>query len=193
MFDIGFPELILIMVVALLVFGPNKMVEIGRDLGKGLRDFRRATTDITKEFNDAIKLDAPAPAPAPTPATPASEPVKMAETPSAAPAVGAAEAVVAAVEAPVAVEADGSMAAEAVGAAVEAPVAVEADGSMAAEGVVAAVEAPVAAEAEGSMAAETIAQESDEAALAADSMTPEEAPTFPDGNPSEPDEPLQAG
>ena len=66
MFDIGFPELVLIMVIALLVFGPGKMAEIGRELGKGVRDFRRATADVTKEFNDALKLDEPAkPAPAP--------------------------------------------------------------------------------------------------------------------------------
>lgn len=57
MFDIGFPELIMIMVIALLVFGPGKMAEIGRDLGKGLRDFRRATADVQKEFNEALKLD----------------------------------------------------------------------------------------------------------------------------------------
>lgn len=70
MFDIGFPELVLIMVIALLVFGPGKMAEIGRELGKGVRDFRRATSDVTKEFNDALKLDEPAkPAPAPAPAT----------------------------------------------------------------------------------------------------------------------------
>ena len=68
MFDIGFPELVLIMVIALLVFGPGKMAEIGRELGKGVRDFRRATADVTKEFNDALKLDEPAkPAPAPAP------------------------------------------------------------------------------------------------------------------------------
>lgn len=60
MFDIGFPELVLIMVIALLVFGPGKMAEIGQQLGKGVRDFRRATADVTKEFNDALKLDEPA-------------------------------------------------------------------------------------------------------------------------------------
>ncbi len=57
MFDIGFPELILIMVIALLVFGPGKMAEIGRELGKGIRQFRQATTDVTREFNDALKIE----------------------------------------------------------------------------------------------------------------------------------------
>ena len=42
MFGIGFPELIVIMVVALLVFGPGKLPEIGNALGKGIRDFKKA-------------------------------------------------------------------------------------------------------------------------------------------------------
>ncbi|MDP3046131.1 MAG: twin-arginine translocase TatA/TatE family subunit [Chloroflexota bacterium] len=81
MFDIGFPELVLIMVIALLVFGPGKMAEIGRQLGKGVGDFRRATADVTKEFNDALKLDEPAkPVPAPAPvATPVYAPPPAAQ------------------------------------------------------------------------------------------------------------------
>ena len=42
MFGIGFPEFLVILVVALLVFGPGKLPEIGNALGQGLRDFRRA-------------------------------------------------------------------------------------------------------------------------------------------------------
>jgi sec-independent protein translocase protein TatA len=42
MFGIGFPELIVILVVALVIFGPGKLPEIGSSLGQGLRDFRRA-------------------------------------------------------------------------------------------------------------------------------------------------------
>ena len=42
MFGIGFPELIVIMVVALLVFGPGKLPEIGSALGKGIRAFKKA-------------------------------------------------------------------------------------------------------------------------------------------------------
>jgi TatA/E family protein of Tat protein translocase len=80
MFDIGLPELLVILVVALLVFGPNKMVELGRDLGKAVRDFRRSTGDLQKEFNDALRLDEPAkPLPPRTsplpPPPPAPEPV----------------------------------------------------------------------------------------------------------------------
>jgi sec-independent protein translocase protein TatA len=42
MFGIGFPELLVILVVCLLIFGPGKIPEIGEALGKSLRDFQRA-------------------------------------------------------------------------------------------------------------------------------------------------------
>lgn len=57
MFDIGLPELMIIFVVALLVFGPGKLAEIGRELGRGVREFRKATTDLTREFNEALKME----------------------------------------------------------------------------------------------------------------------------------------
>ena len=42
MFGIGFPELMVIMVIALVVFGPGKLPEIGSALGHGIRDFKKA-------------------------------------------------------------------------------------------------------------------------------------------------------
>ena len=42
MFGIGFPELLVILVVCLVIFGPGKLPEIGEALGKGIRDFQRA-------------------------------------------------------------------------------------------------------------------------------------------------------
>ena len=42
MFGLGVPELIVILVVALLIFGPGKLPEIGSALGRGIRDFRKA-------------------------------------------------------------------------------------------------------------------------------------------------------
>ncbi len=44
--SIGGPELLLIFVIALLIFGPRKLSEIGRTLGKGVAEFRKAATDL---------------------------------------------------------------------------------------------------------------------------------------------------
>src|SRR3990167_85436 len=44
--NIGFPELLVIFVVALLVFGPKRLPELGRSLGRGLTEFRRASSDL---------------------------------------------------------------------------------------------------------------------------------------------------
>jgi len=46
MFGIGFPELLMILVVALLVIGPKKLPELAKSLGKGLAEFRKATDDL---------------------------------------------------------------------------------------------------------------------------------------------------
>lgn len=43
---IGIPELIIILVIALLILGPRKLPEVGASLGKGIREFRKATNDI---------------------------------------------------------------------------------------------------------------------------------------------------
>ena len=51
MFGIGVPELILILVVGLIVFGPGKLPEVGRSLGKGLREFRKASNALTQAIN----------------------------------------------------------------------------------------------------------------------------------------------
>jgi len=52
MFGIGFPELLIILVVALLVFGPAKLPELARSLGKGMAEFRRASNDLRKSLAD---------------------------------------------------------------------------------------------------------------------------------------------
>ena len=65
MFGIGVPELILILVVGLIVFGPGKLPEMGRSLGKGIREFRKASNALTAAIN----------APEPPPAQPAAAPV----------------------------------------------------------------------------------------------------------------------
>ena len=70
--NIGPGELILILVIALIVFGPGKLPEIGQAVGKGIREFRKAATDVT----EATRLDTPPASsaattpPAPPPAVP---------------------------------------------------------------------------------------------------------------------------
>lgn len=64
-FGIGLPEMVLILVVALLIFGPKKLPEIGRSLGKAIRGFQEASNEFQNEFKreaqqieDAVKMNA---------------------------------------------------------------------------------------------------------------------------------------
>ncbi len=53
--SIGMPELILIFIVALLVFGPRKLPEIGKSLGKGLAEFKKASEDLKRTIEQEIE------------------------------------------------------------------------------------------------------------------------------------------
>ena len=53
--SIGMPELILIFIVALLVFGPKKLPELGKSLGRGLAEFKKASEDLKKTIEDEIE------------------------------------------------------------------------------------------------------------------------------------------
>ena len=55
--SLGLPELILIMAIALLVFGPKKLPEVGRSIGKAIREFKRTTEDIKDKFEEQINAD----------------------------------------------------------------------------------------------------------------------------------------
>lgn len=56
MFNFSMPELALVLVIALVVFGPGKLPEVGKALGKGIQEFKRATTgEAVKE--DSIKVE----------------------------------------------------------------------------------------------------------------------------------------
>ncbi|TAK35810.1 MAG: twin-arginine translocase TatA/TatE family subunit [Chloroflexota bacterium] len=59
-FDIGPMEIILILIVALLVFGPGKLPEMGRQIGNAVREFKRMSNAATEEMTRALELD-PAP------------------------------------------------------------------------------------------------------------------------------------
>lgn len=93
MFGIGAPELVLILIVGLIVFGPGKLPEMGRTLGKGLREFRKASNALTTAINT------PDPPPAPPAQNTAAQP-----QPAAAPTAQQAAPVAAEQSAPVAAQ-----------------------------------------------------------------------------------------
>ncbi len=57
MFNLGFPELMVILVIALIVFGPGKMPELGNSLGKAIRGFKKAMSEEEKDSADSKKTD----------------------------------------------------------------------------------------------------------------------------------------
>ena len=55
--SIGMPELIIIFVIALIIFGPRKLPELGRSLGKSLAEFKRASNELRSTLEEEIRLD----------------------------------------------------------------------------------------------------------------------------------------
>jgi sec-independent protein translocase protein TatA len=55
--SLGVPELIFILVLVLLVFGPKRLPEIGRTVGKGLAEFRKASGDLKRTINAELALE----------------------------------------------------------------------------------------------------------------------------------------
>lgn len=68
-FNIGAPELIIILVIALLVIGPGKLPDVGSALGKSIREFRKATSDVQESVNAPIPPKAAAAGQPPAPNT----------------------------------------------------------------------------------------------------------------------------
>ena len=54
MFGLGFPELIVIFIIAFFIFGANKLPEIGNDLGKGIRSLKKAISETENDHNDEL-------------------------------------------------------------------------------------------------------------------------------------------
>jgi TatA/E family protein of Tat protein translocase len=78
------PELIIILVIALIIFGPRKLPELGKSLGRSLNEFKKASTDLQNTLEQEIKLEeqktaatAPPP-PSPQPALSVDEPSTVA-------------------------------------------------------------------------------------------------------------------
>src|SRR5262245_48665380 len=67
MFDIGFQEILVIGVIALLVFGPSKLPELGRMAGRAMREFRRASDEFRSTVESNLHINDPDPIIRPTP------------------------------------------------------------------------------------------------------------------------------
>ena len=86
---LGGPELFLILVVALIVFGPRKLPEMGRSLGRMMAEFRKASSDFQRTIEEEVDTDRARNA-VPPPSLPAPEPPKPPDvTPSETPAAPA--------------------------------------------------------------------------------------------------------
>ncbi len=82
---IGMPEMVVIAVIALIIFGPRKLPELGKSLGKSIAEFKRASNELKNTLEDEIRTEelqdarksaqippsASVPAPTPAPAAPA--------------------------------------------------------------------------------------------------------------------------
>jgi sec-independent protein translocase protein TatA len=55
--SIGMPELVIIFVIALIIFGPRKLPELGRSLGRSLGEFRRASTELRNSLEEEIRVE----------------------------------------------------------------------------------------------------------------------------------------
>jgi sec-independent protein translocase protein TatA len=54
---IGMPELIVIFIIALIIFGPRKLPELGKSLGKSLSEFKRASNDLRNSLEEEIRIE----------------------------------------------------------------------------------------------------------------------------------------
>lgn len=87
---IGFPEMLVILVVALIIFGPRKLPELGRSLGRSINEFKRASNELRSTLDEEIRAEerkaAPpvsvTPAPPPAPAVQQIAPTDPANLPS---------------------------------------------------------------------------------------------------------------
>ena len=55
--SVGVPELIIIFTLALIIFGPRKLPELGRSLGKSLAEFKRASNELRNTLDEEVRLD----------------------------------------------------------------------------------------------------------------------------------------
>ena len=57
MWNLGFSEVLVIFVIALIVFGPRKLPDLGRSLGKGLAEFKRASNELKRTWEEEVQTE----------------------------------------------------------------------------------------------------------------------------------------
>ena len=72
--SIGMPELMIIFVIALIIFGPRKLPELGRSMGRSLSEFKRASNELRSTLDEEIRVEESTPEP------PRPEPEKQAKS-----------------------------------------------------------------------------------------------------------------
>lgn len=55
--NIGPWELVLVLVIALIIFGPGKLPEVAKSLGKGINEFKKASNEVKQQVQEAVSLD----------------------------------------------------------------------------------------------------------------------------------------
>lgn len=74
MFGLGMQELVIILVIALIIFGPRKLPELGRSLGKSIGEFKRASSELRNTIEDEIRVEETKPTVTPAPPAATSAP-----------------------------------------------------------------------------------------------------------------------
>ena len=78
--SLGMPEILLILVIALIIFGPRKLPELGKTLGQSLAQFRRASEDFKRQWEDEVVMERQRIEPAPAPIEPSNHSIAAPST-----------------------------------------------------------------------------------------------------------------
>lgn len=57
MWNLGFQELVIIFIIALVIFGPRKLPDLGKSLGKSLAEFKRASNELKRTWEDEVRAE----------------------------------------------------------------------------------------------------------------------------------------
>jgi TatA/E family protein of Tat protein translocase len=85
--NVGIPEMLIIFTIALIIFGPRKLPELGKSLGRSLAEFKRASNELKNTLDEEIRMEerraaTPPPAPAPVELPRMSDPIEHVAEPA---------------------------------------------------------------------------------------------------------------